>query len=86
VSHAEGGRQGGCHPEDGPHNADHHAVRREPGHRVRHNDRGERRGLQVAVRFTGKIHKITLAIDRPKLSAEDIKKLQEKAKEKAIRD
>jgi arylsulfatase len=36
--------------------------------------------------FNGKIHKITLTIDRPKLTPEDIKKLQEKAKEKAVRD
>jgi len=27
--------------------------------------------------FTGKLHKVTLAIDRPKLSPEDIKKLEE---------
>jgi arylsulfatase A-like enzyme len=31
---------------------------------------------QVPFKFTGKIHKITLAIDRPKLSPEDIKKLE----------
>jgi arylsulfatase len=37
-------------------------------------------------KFTGKIHKITLVIDRPKLTPEDIKRLQEKAREKAIRD
>ncbi|HJZ90905.1 MAG TPA: hypothetical protein VKE40_08535 [Gemmataceae bacterium] len=37
-------------------------------------------------KFSGKIHKITLSIDRPKLSPDDVKKLQEKAKEKAIRD
>jgi arylsulfatase len=27
--------------------------------------------------FTGKLHKVTLALDRPKLSPEDIKKLAE---------
>lgn len=36
--------------------------------------------------FAGKINKITLKIDRPKLTPEDIKKLQEAMKEKAIRD
>jgi arylsulfatase len=36
--------------------------------------------------FTGKIDKITLKIDRPELSPEDAKKLQEAMKEKAVRD
>jgi arylsulfatase len=36
--------------------------------------------------FTGKIQKITLKLDRPKLSPDDIKKLQEAMKEKASRD
>jgi len=31
---------------------------------------------QVPFNFTGKINKITLTIDRPKLSTEDIKKLE----------
>jgi len=31
---------------------------------------------QVPFRFTGKLHKVTLTIDRPKLSPEDIKKLE----------
>ena len=34
------------------------------------------RDYQVPFAFTGKIQKITLTIDRPKLSPEDIKKLQ----------
>ena len=37
---------------------------------------------QVPFKFTGKIHKITLKIDRPKLSPEDIKKLEQAAREK----
>jgi len=32
---------------------------------------------QTPFRFTGKLNKLTLTIDRPKLSKEDIKKLQE---------
>ena len=36
--------------------------------------------------FTGKINKIMLTIDRPKLMPEDIKKLEEARKEKAKRD
>jgi hypothetical protein len=35
------------------------------------------RDYQVPFAFTGKIQRITLTIDRPQLSAEDIKKLQE---------
>ncbi len=35
------------------------------------------RDYQVPFAFTGKIIKITLTIDRPKLSPEDIKKLQQ---------
>jgi arylsulfatase len=31
---------------------------------------------QCPFRFTGKLHKLTLTIDRPKLSPEDIKKLE----------
>ena len=31
---------------------------------------------QVPFRFTGKLDKLTLTIDRPKLSPEDIKKLK----------
>jgi hypothetical protein len=34
------------------------------------------RDYQVPFAFTGKINKITLTIDRPKLSPEDIKKLE----------
>ncbi len=34
------------------------------------------RDYQVPFKFTGKIDKITLAIDRPQLSPEDIKKLE----------
>jgi arylsulfatase len=36
--------------------------------------------------FTGKIDKITLTIDRPKLSPADIQKLQEAARDKALSD
>jgi len=41
---------------------------------------------QVPFKFTGKIEKITLKIDRPKLSPEDIKKLQEAERDKAASD
>src|SRR5262245_13177154 len=41
---------------------------------------------QVPFKFTGKISKITLTIDRPKLSPEDMKKLEAAQKEKAKRD
>ena len=34
---------------------------------------------QTPFRFTGKIDKLTLTIDRPKLSEEDIKKLEQMA-------
>jgi arylsulfatase len=34
---------------------------------------------QIPFTFTGKLNKITLTIDRPKLSAEDIKRLRETA-------
>jgi arylsulfatase A-like enzyme len=37
---------------------------------------------QVPFKFTGKLNKITLTIDRPKLSPEDIKKLEAAQKEK----
>jgi len=37
---------------------------------------------QVPFKFTGKLNKITLTIDRPKLSPEDIKKLEQAAREK----
>jgi arylsulfatase len=33
-------------------------------------------GYQPPFKFTGKLNKIILTIDRPKLSPEDIKKLQ----------
>jgi arylsulfatase len=32
--------------------------------------------------FTGKLHKVTLAIDRPMLSPEDIKKLEQALRDK----
>jgi arylsulfatase len=35
------------------------------------------RDYQVPFRFTGKLDKLTLTIDRPKLSAEDEKRLSE---------
>ena len=41
---------------------------------------------QLPFKFTGKIDKITLTIDRPKLSPEDIKKLQQTAQEKSAGD
>jgi arylsulfatase len=41
---------------------------------------------QVPFKFTGKFSKITLSIDRPKLTPEDIKKLQEAQRAKAISD
>jgi arylsulfatase len=41
---------------------------------------------QVLFKFTGKIEKITLKIDRPKLTPEDIKKLQEAERDKAASD
>ncbi len=41
---------------------------------------------QVPFKFTGKFSKITLKIDRPQLSPEDIKKLKEAEKSKAISD
>ena len=34
------------------------------------------KGYQVPFAFTGKIGKITLTIDRPKLSPDDVKKLE----------
>jgi arylsulfatase len=34
------------------------------------------RGYQVPFKFTGKLTKLTLTIDRPKLTPEDIKKLE----------
>jgi arylsulfatase len=37
---------------------------------------------QVPFKFTGKLNKITLTIDRPKLSPEDSKKLEQAAREK----
>ena len=39
---------------------------------------------QVPFAFTGKLDKITLTIDRPKLSPEDIKKLEAAQKNKGI--
>ncbi len=44
------------------------------------------RDYQVPFKFTGKFSKITLKIDRPKLTPEDIKKLQEAAHNKASSD
>jgi arylsulfatase A-like enzyme len=41
---------------------------------------------QPPFKFNGKIIKITLSIDRPKLTPADIRKLREKAGEKAVRD
>ena len=35
------------------------------------------RDYQLPFKFTGKIHKLTIAIDRPKLTPEDVKKLKE---------
>jgi arylsulfatase len=36
--------------------------------------------------FTGKLNKVTLTLDRPKLTPEDVKKLQEGVKNKSMRD
>ncbi len=41
---------------------------------------------KLPFRFTGKTNRITLTIDRSKLTPEDIKKLEEAQKEKAKRD
>jgi hypothetical protein len=41
------------------------------------------KNYQVPFRFTGKIGKITLTIDRPKLTPEDEKKLREAQRNKA---
>ena len=41
---------------------------------------------QVPFTFTGKINKITLTIDRPKLSPEDIKKLEQAQRDKKMGD
>lgn len=41
---------------------------------------------QVPFAFTGKIDRITLKIDRPKLSSEDIKKLEDAARARKVRD
>jgi hypothetical protein len=43
----------------------------------------EDKDYQVPFAFTGKIDKITLSIDRPQLTPEDIKKLQEGEKRAA---
>ena len=65
-------------PEDGTHAAAHPAMGRDLRHRLRHRHAGGRRGLPGArSRFTGKLDKLTLKIDRPKLTPEDIKKLME---------
>ena len=48
--HAQGGRQGRRHQDDGEDAADDPAVGRELRHRLRHADRRERRRLQAAVR------------------------------------
>ena len=52
------------------------AVGRELRHRLRHADRRERRRLQPPFTFTGKLNKLTVKVDRPKLSPGDIQKLQ----------
>ena len=41
---------------------------------------------QVPFKFTGKINKITLTINRPKLSPADIKKLKAAEQEKRVSD
>jgi len=41
---------------------------------------------QVPFNFTGKLNKITLTIDRPQLTSEDIKKLQQMQRDKKIGD
>ncbi len=72
----QGRRQGGRDQEDGKDNSHDPAVGRElrcgadTGTPVNDKD------YQVPFRFTGKLDKLTLTIDRPKLSPEDIKKLE----------
>jgi len=41
---------------------------------------------QVPFNFTGKLNKVTLTIDRPKLSPEDIKKLEQMKRDKKLGD
>ena len=54
-----------------------HAMGRELRHRRRHRHAGGRPDYQVPFRFTGKLNKLTLTIDRPKLTPEEEKKLTE---------
>ena len=56
---------------------------RELRHRLRHADRRQRRGLPPPFALTAKLNKLTIKVDRPQLSPEDIKKLQAAMKEKA---
>jgi arylsulfatase len=41
------------------------------------------RDYQVPFQFTGKLNKLTLSIERPKLTAEDVRRLQEGAERAA---
>ena len=50
---------------------------REPRRRLRHLNAGGRRDYKVPFAFTGKLNKVTLTINRPKLTPEDEKKLLE---------
>ena len=74
---AQGRRQGGRHGEDGAYDAVHprsgtRASTSAPTPAPAVDDKD----YQVPFTFTGKINKITLTIDRPKLSPDDIKKLE----------
>ena len=62
-------------PNDGAHDPADHAVGRELRHRRRYWHAGSRR-LSGTVRVHRTIDKLTLTIDRPKLSPADIEKLQ----------
>jgi len=41
---------------------------------------------QVPFKFTGKLNKLTVKLERPELTPADIKRLEETAREKAISD
>jgi arylsulfatase len=74
--HAQGRRQRNGAANHGAHHPAHHAMGRELRHCA---DTGTpvTDDYQVPFRFTGKLDKLTLKIDRPKLMPEDIEKLKE---------
>jgi hypothetical protein len=53
-------------------------------HRLGHPHRRQRCGLQAAVPLTAKLEKLTIKMDRPKLTPADIAKLEEA--QKAVAD